>query len=194
MLPLHETETRLAKGILGGADADDLIVADWLKPSQRMAIYRYHYKATLREVLGLSFPVIARLVGEGFFNGMADTFTSTNPPARPCLAEYGGGFPDFIAGFESAKSLPYLADVALLEWLLLEAAHTPGYEGNGFYSRYPVGRIWETNQPEYRGDGKISLDEGGGWFVVEKTEGVTRWKCLDLPPDAFAQPEGNPAQ
>ena len=89
MLSLRETQQRFARGVLGGADADKLIVSDWLKPEQRIAIYRHHYCATLREGLAASFPVIVRLVGEGFFNGMADAFTTLHPPSHPCLAEYG---------------------------------------------------------------------------------------------------------
>jgi len=41
------------------------------------------------------------------------------------LAEYGDGFADFLAGFAPAQSLPYLADVARLEWAINAAYHAP---------------------------------------------------------------------
>jgi hypothetical protein len=189
MLSLREVQERFARDILGSGDADRLIVADWLRPEQRIAIYRHHYQATLREALGLSFPVVARLVGECFFNHMADAFTARHPPSHPCLAEYGGAFPDFIAAFEPANGLPYLADVALFEWMMDEAAHDADYEGNAFYSLWPVGRIWETNQADYHGDDVVSLNDGGGWFVVERNEDGVIWRVLNLPPDAFQQSE-----
>lgn len=189
MLSLRETQEKFAKGMLGGRDADALIVKDWLDPKQRMAIYHHHFKATLREALALTFPVVARLVGVHFFNAMADAFTVANPPARPCLAEYGDGFPAFIGGFEPAQSLPYLADVALFEWLMAEAAHVANYEGNAFHSRYPIGRIWETNQPDYQGGDVVNLSDGGGWFVVEKKSARVYWQMLNLPQDAFNQRE-----
>ena len=38
-----------------------------------------------------------------------------HPPTSPVLTEYGDGFADWIAGFEPAAALPYLADMARLE-------------------------------------------------------------------------------
>jgi hypothetical protein len=44
------------------------------------------------------------------------------------LAFYGEAFPDFIAGFEPAASLPYLADVARLEMARVRAFHAADAE------------------------------------------------------------------
>jgi hypothetical protein len=38
------------------------------------------------------------------------------PPLSPILLKYGGRFPTFIETFRPTSSLPYLADVARLEW------------------------------------------------------------------------------
>ena len=46
-------------------------------------------------------------------------------PTQPVLAEYGAGFPAFIAGHDAARDLPYLADVARLDWALNLAFHAP---------------------------------------------------------------------
>ena len=46
-------------------------------------------------------------------------------PPQPVLAEYGAGFPDFVADYEPARGLPYLADVARLDWALNVAFHSP---------------------------------------------------------------------
>src|SRR5258708_3893528 len=46
---------------------------------------------------------------------MARVFVKAQPPRSPLLATYGEDFPDFIATFEPARGLPYLADVARLE-------------------------------------------------------------------------------
>jgi hypothetical protein len=185
MLSLHKTQKKIGQAILGDALADDVVISDGLKPAQRVAIYRHHFKSTLREALALTFPVTARLVGESFFNGMADAFTAEYPPSHPCLAEYGGDFSAFIATFEPASSLPYLSDVAMFEWLINEAAYMPEYEGRAFYSHYPLGRIWKTNQPDNRSEDFVNLDEGGGWFVVEKTSNEVAWKMLNLPENTF---------
>ncbi len=41
------------------------------------------------------------------------------------LFDYGGGFPDFIHGFEPVAELPYLRDVARIERAWVEAYHAP---------------------------------------------------------------------
>jgi hypothetical protein len=187
MLSLRETQQRFARAVLGKDDGQALIVADWLQPAQRMRIYRYHFTMTLCEALATSFSVVSRLVGEDFFNEMAKVFIAAHPPSWPCLAEYGAVFPDFISSFEPARSLPYLTDIALFEWLMNQAMQNADFVDNAFYSPYPLGRMWETNQPDYEGDDTVNLDEGGGWFLVEKKQGRVFWRMLALPPDVFDQ-------
>ena len=65
------------------------------------------------------------VVGADFFRGLARAFVGQSPPDQPVLAEYGAGFPAFIAGHDAARDLPYLADVARLDWALNLAFHAP---------------------------------------------------------------------
>ncbi len=78
----------------------------------------------LRMLCAPAIPSIERLVGEDFFKGAASLFigaSSSHP--RPVLIEYGEAFPAFLESFEPARGLPYLADVARLEWLRHAAYH-----------------------------------------------------------------------
>src|SRR3546814_7707816 len=54
---------------------------------------------------------------------MARVFAAATPPSSPVLLHYGAEFPDFIASFPPADSLPYLADVARIERAATEAYH-----------------------------------------------------------------------
>jgi hypothetical protein len=54
---------------------------------------------------------------------MARAFVLACPPETPMLIDYGAGFPDFVAAFEPAATLPYLADVARIERAWREAYH-----------------------------------------------------------------------
>lgn len=92
-------------------------------PARRFAIHRNNVWASLVDALAASFPVVATLVGDEFFRAMAGVYARCQPPASPVLAEYGAGFADFIADFPPAAGLPYLADVARLEWLLVRSRH-----------------------------------------------------------------------
>lgn len=92
-------------------------------PAARFAVYRNNVVVSLVDVLADSFPVTQQLVGETFFRAMARIHALACPPRNPCLASYGQDFPSFIASFEPAAALPYLADVAHLELLRIAAYH-----------------------------------------------------------------------
>ena len=92
-------------------------------PAQRFAVYRNNVVVSLVDALADGYPVVQALVGEDFFRAMAAEFARGNPPRSPVLAWYGAGFADFVEGFPPAGGLPYLADVARLEWLRVDAWH-----------------------------------------------------------------------
>ncbi len=93
------------------------------KPAKRFDVYRNNVHVSLVEVLAARFPVVERLVGEEFFRAMARAFIADALPQSPVLIEYGGDFAGFIDGFSPAQTLPYLGDVARLEWAWHEAYH-----------------------------------------------------------------------
>lgn len=92
-------------------------------PSRRFGVYRNNVYASLIDVLAGRFPVVARLVGEEFFRAMARIYIESEPPRSAVLLRYGRSFPDFVASFPPAASLPYLADMARLEWAWHAAYH-----------------------------------------------------------------------
>ena len=92
-------------------------------PGRRFAVYRNNVIVSLIDALADSCPVTQALVGEEFFRGMAAVFARANPPQSPVMAHYGRGFAEFIEGFPAAAGLPYLADVARLELLRVQAYH-----------------------------------------------------------------------
>ena len=84
-------------------------------PTRRFAVYRNNVVVGLGKALKSRFPMVEKIVGEEFFAAMALVFMKEQPPRSPQLATYGDVFPAFIAAFEPARELPYLADVARLE-------------------------------------------------------------------------------
>jgi hypothetical protein len=93
--------------------------------TKRFAVYRNNVMVGLVDALQARFPVTFRLVGEQFFRAMARVFAGARQPRTPLLMHYGDDFPDFIAGFGPAASVPYLADVARLERAWSDAYHAP---------------------------------------------------------------------
>lgn len=91
--------------------------------ARRFDVYRNNVMVALIGALEQRFPVARRLVGDDFFRGMARAFVAVSKPASPLIFRYGDDFPTFIAAFEPARSVPYLADVARLEMAWSLAYH-----------------------------------------------------------------------
>jgi len=105
------------------AGAAAYIVADGLFPEARLNIYRNTLIGTLTTALRLSFPAVHHLVGAEFFERAARIFMEAQPPRSAYLNDYGEAFPGFLSGFAPAASVPYLSDVARLEWAVNRALH-----------------------------------------------------------------------
>lgn len=100
-----------------------LVTWNGSEPDKRFAVYRNNVIVGLVDALADSFPVTQALVGEEFFRAMAREFVRAQPPRSPVLALYGAGFAAFIETFPPVAGLPYLADLARLEYLRVMAWH-----------------------------------------------------------------------
>lgn len=99
--------------------------------ARRFAVHRNNVVVSLVEALADTFAVVQQLVGETFFRAMAREFVLRRPPRSPMLFEYGDGFAEFIDGFGPAAGLPYLSDVARLEYVRMQALHAADAEPLG---------------------------------------------------------------
>jgi hypothetical protein len=154
-------------------------------------IYRNNAYANLTEALAAVYPVVQRLVGADFFEQTARRYIAAHSPRSGNLHDFGAAFADFLRAFDAAQSLPYLPDVARLEWAWHEAFHAadappfdfarlatvPAAEYGALMfalhpstrlleSRYPILRIWQVNQPDHVGEPTVDLHEGGDYLVV----------------------------
>lgn len=121
MSPQHQW----AQALLDPAHAAPSGLTTWnhSNPERRLAVYRNNVIVSLVDALAQSFPVTQQLVGEEFFRAMAQVFARAHPPRTRVLSHYGQALPEFIAQFPPAANVPYLADVAQLEHLRLQALH-----------------------------------------------------------------------
>lgn len=85
-------------------------------PVKRFNVYRNNIHASLIGVLEGRFPAVSRLVGTEFFAAMARVYINGHPPRSAILMEYGKTFAEFLEGFEPVDDVPYLPDVARIEW------------------------------------------------------------------------------
>lgn len=90
---------------------------------ERLNIYRNNVMGNVGNALANNFPLLEKLVGRDFLMAMVRGYILKNPPKGGCLIFYGSDFDRFVAGFEAAKNLPYLADMARLEIAINESYH-----------------------------------------------------------------------
>jgi hypothetical protein len=126
MLPLAERLASFSEALLDIEKPTPvgLVGPDGEPSPRRFSVYRNNVLVGLTEALRANFPVTERIVGDEFFIAMARLYAVVEPPTSAILLQYGKGFADFIAHFEPAASLPYLADVALIERATTEAYHS----------------------------------------------------------------------
>jgi hypothetical protein len=104
--------------VTGDASGLDSVLRGGGDARRRLAVHQRHYAATVVKAVVERFPATEWLTGTTFLTGVARAFVSDHPPSRPCLAEYGETFPEFLASQPGAERLPYLRDFAALEWHL----------------------------------------------------------------------------
>ncbi|MDQ5909420.1 MAG: hypothetical protein QG599_1515 [Pseudomonadota bacterium] len=188
MLRLRELQQDFAAAVLDGAQNgfEGQIQAVGLSGARRLQIYRNNRLLNLTASLRATYPVICRLVGDGFFDYAAAQYIAAYPSRSGDLEEFGGDFARFLETFTPAAALVYLPDVAQLEWIYRQifyaADHPPldlaalaqvpaEQQGDLHFQRcpaarllqspFPILRIWQVNQEDYVGDAAVDLTAGG---------------------------------
>jgi hypothetical protein len=175
--------------LLGRVDANAAV--RWLRPddrigaAQRLQVYRHNLFENATAALQAVYPVVTQLVGKAYFRQLARSFIRAQPSRSGNLQDFGQGLPLFIATVDGLSELPYLADVARLEWawhVAYHAAVQPGLAIDALAavpvadqpglrlrwqpgvsvlrSAHPVLAIWSAHQPG-ADDATVSLDDGG---------------------------------
>jgi hypothetical protein len=91
--------------------------------TRRLNVHRNNVIVSLVDALVDTFAVVAQAVGEPFYRAMAASYARQSPPTSTQLWRHGEGLADFIAKFEPARPLPWLSDLARLEFARLQAWH-----------------------------------------------------------------------
>jgi hypothetical protein len=162
-------------------------------------VYSRSIAANYRRALGATFPVVRALVGAAFFDAAVDAFAMAYPSASGDLNEYGGGFGDFLARYEPVSTLPYLPDVARLEWAFDESARAADIEADSraliaaismveddaiaqlrlclhpscrlLASRFPVFEIWKVHQAGHEGGMQVDTVRRTAEHILTRRSG-----------------------
>ena len=88
----------------------------------RLGLYRGNVRAARRAALANAYPVLAALVGDGYFDALALAYARAHPSRDADLNRFGAALPAFIEVYETDARYTYFGDVARLEWALHVAA------------------------------------------------------------------------
>jgi hypothetical protein len=102
--------------VLGETGAARPLLVGGIDPAERLAIHHRHYRASLVGTLLTRFPALSWLLGSTLVQEAAEAHTRLHPPQAPCLAEYGAGFPAFLARRLDPARFPYVQSFGELEW------------------------------------------------------------------------------
>lgn len=115
-----------------------------LSALERVQIYNDGYFARLVECLVDDYPALSYALGEETFSSLAQAYIDENPSRSPSLNAYG----ERLSAFCRARSEPwaaFAADLARLEWALVEVVHEPADDAlaAGALAQIPAAR-WQT--------------------------------------------------
>lgn len=215
MITLRDQQLLFLESIFSSANSPTdkrllatIAASENMSAQQHFDIYREGVRAALGQALADTFPVCLALVGEPFFNGMANRFIQQYASETPDLGDYSPLFIAFIRQFKPAEQLFYLADVAQLEWYWHQVFHAKDdatldfnalsevgdqdlvfrlvTAGRLMQSAWPIQKIWQVNQRDYEGDASVDLDEGqvylwiwrNGFEMRIDPVEVDEWKLL----------------
>jgi hypothetical protein len=164
-----QTEQEFHAALWGPEPPARLCTPSATEAALRFKVYRNNVHHSLTRALAARFPVIEQLVGPAFFAAMARVYITAAPPADPVLLHWGESFAPFLSQFPQVKHLPFLGDVARLEYERGRACHAADAEPLApealnipdlaqlrlilhpsvalFRAQMPAAQIWLSHQP-----------------------------------------------
>ncbi|WP_163133640.1 DNA-binding domain-containing protein [Agarivorans sp. Alg241-V36] len=122
-----------------------------LSPDESMQIYQNNYLLSLSEALSATYPTVQKLVGEDYFKFVAKSFILQHGHNQGDLNLFGHGFNQFLQQQDALAQLPYLADIAQLDWLIEQTA------GQALPSQYFTVEALQSIPVEQLGDVVLHL-------------------------------------
>jgi len=196
---LREELTDFSQAIVNDAELSPLIEQNYphYNSTTALEIYRNNYRGNLYDALAAEYPVTVQIVGEEFFHYMANQYITLHPSHSGNLHHYGTEFAAFVANFDPAQELIYLADVVRLECAyqsayfaddttIMDLANLAYIAPHQYaelvlrlhpatcllHSTYPISAIWQAHQPGANKDFKIDLDSGPCDVLVSRNNGI----------------------
>ena len=197
MPTLLELQRAMSASVLHGNDGDAsaFILEHGMPQEERLGIYRNTSMGGMATALRLAFVAVGHVLGTEFFDAASCMFAAQAPPRSAWLDQYGAGFPDFLAQLPQAASVPYVSDLARLEWGVNLALHAtdarsldvtdlaglaeadlaqlvlvPHPAVQLLRCKFPADRIWHAVlERDGAAMASIDLSDGPNWLLIQRT-------------------------
>lgn len=122
---LHDLQAAFAAALDGGSGSAPTgwVRARGIDAERRLNVYRHNSRISCAEALGGIYPAVRRVLGGDYFDQIADLFWDAYPSDSGDLRRYGCALAEFLALYPPLAGLPYLPDLARLEWAWHESFH-----------------------------------------------------------------------
>ena len=122
---LRELQRWMKGKILPPARAGSAPAGVELDPGEeRMSVYSGGYLARIQEALEEAYPAVRHVLGARSFGDLAKAYAGRHASADFNLSRSGSRLPAFLREYPLTTELPFLPDLALLEWKVAEAFHS----------------------------------------------------------------------
>ena len=166
-----------------------------------LAVYRNNIHENCAKALAGAYPIVRKIVGESFFDRLARDYSRAHPSTCGDLNRYGALMPRFVADYAGTQDLPYLPDVARMEWL----AHLAYYAADArqfefralsqlpenlrlqlapscalLRSDWPLARLWEVHQDEFAGEFSVDFSAGIERILIHRPDWRVQVRSITL--------------
>lgn len=112
---LREIQSALIHDIYSG-ERTSVQFLDKNISAARLDIYYNNTLFGLTDILANAYPVLKKIVGDEFLKTIARFYIKAHPQPGGNRHTFGADLPAFLKSFAAAQSLPYLPDIAAIEW------------------------------------------------------------------------------
>jgi putative DNA-binding protein len=147
---------------------------------ERWAIYAGGYVVRIAEALENDYPAVRRILGAGPLAGLAARYIATCPPRSFDLGRAGDRLASYLVADPLAQHLPFLPDLARLEWAVREA----------FVAADAAPLHWADLaglDPECVADARVRITPGAS-LVSSEWPIHDLWAARDLPDEEVSIP------
>lgn len=167
--------------------------------SERLALYSNTSSNAYKKALSETYQTCKKILGEKYFNQIANVYVKEKPSLNPDLNQYGHDFPEWLTIFsqrqEELSDYPYLIDLAKLEWFKQSAFYAEDVVAFNFLalskvdepsqakiifkinpalsllkSEYPIYEIWKLNNSKNEEQSEIKTDSSKQYLCVNRQD------------------------